>query len=315
MALGSTRNLSAARLPAPRLAALALALLVLAGCRSELFHNLPERDAAEMVQVLQQHSIDAEKSLDNADDNLWRVTVPRRSDAHARAILIEYDLPRERERRRQDIFAESGVIPTPMVESEKSLEGLEGELAHTLRQMPGVIKARVHVVPMGLDITKRMTYPAKASAFIEYQPTTQGSRRPIDTVEVQKTIAGAVAGLEPANVAVTFKSSSIARPTLPGQISAGSLVRVGPITLESGSLTTLKVLTAIAVLMIAGLGLAVFWQSRLIGELRLELQLARSGQLVGGELAVPEGGPYDEPGFERPGYDPRGLDGLREAAT
>lgn len=294
-----------------RLALLLLAF-VLVGCRSELHHNLPERDAAEMVQVLQQHGIDADKELDNADDNLWRVTVPRRSDAHARAILADYDLPREQDRRRQDIFAESGIIPTPLVEEEKALEGLEGELAYTLRQMPGVIKARVHVVPMQVDIAKRPTLPAKASAYVEYQPTTQGFRRPVDTVEVQKTIAGAVAGLEPANVAVTFKPTSIARPALPGQISAGSLVRVGPITLESGSLATLKVLTAVAVLLLAGLGLAVFWQSRLIGDLRLELQLARSGQLAGGAYGgeLPAGA--EGAGGELDGV---GLNGLREAAT
>ena len=257
---------------------LSLVILLLAGlslgCRQEVLHNLPEDEAARILAVLQHHGINASKTLDNEEENLWAVTVPKQAQARTFSILAEYKLPKSSERRFRDVFGQSKLVMTPMEEKALFLEALQGELSHTLETIDGVIDARVHLVQAMQDLAGRSVAPAKASVFVEYQPTAQGLL-PIQNTEVQKLVANSVSDLAPAEVAVVQKPASIAAPGTQ-RLDDLKLVSVGPLVLEESGLGTLKLAIVTVVLLLAGLGGMIFWQGKLIGDLRMELTAART---------------------------------------
>ncbi|MEM7049984.1 MAG: hypothetical protein AAF604_10000 [Acidobacteriota bacterium] len=266
-----------------RLAIVFLAL-ALGACSAELLHDIPEDEATRILAVLQHHGIEAHKELDDAEGNRWRVITSRGSAGRAFSLLAEYKLPRVQDRRFQDVFGKSKLVMTPMEEQALYLEALQGEIAHTLESIDGVIDARVHLVRPKVDLAGRPAGQAKASVVVEYQPTSQGLA-PIQNVEIQKIVANSVEEMTPELVAVVQKPASIAAPgTLP--LSDGNLVKVGALVVEEGTLPTLKGLITLAVLIIAGLGFAVFWQSRMIGELRDELVVERTGLVATPEEAA-----------------------------
>ena len=272
--------------------ALVVSCLVVAlsttACRDQVLHDLPEEQAAHILAVLQQHGIDATKRLDDSDENRWAVAVPGRARARAFSILNEYKLPRADERRFRDVFGQSKLVMTPMEEQALFLEALQGELAHTLETIDGVIDARVHLVQSKRDLAGRPTASAKASVFVEYQPTAQGLL-PIQNAEVQKIVANSVGDLAVEEVAVVQKPASIAAPGVQ-HLDDLKLVSVGPLVIEESGLGTLKLVIITVVLLIAGLGGMIFWQGKLIGDLRMELTAARTdlvsldNDLLGDEL-------------------------------
>jgi len=83
------------RAPSPRpqcLAAVALLALATAACKADLYGNLDERQANEIVAVLQRHGIAADRTVDKDG----RITISVDDDDFARAfdILRDNGLPR-----------------------------------------------------------------------------------------------------------------------------------------------------------------------------------------------------------------------------
>ncbi|HRC85489.1 MAG TPA: hypothetical protein PK413_07770 [Thermoanaerobaculia bacterium] len=260
----------------PALAGCAVAALWLAGCRTEVLRNRAENEASYVVAVLQENGVDADRVVDDREKNLWTVQVPNSQAAQAQSILKEYKLPKDEDRRYRDIFGKNTLVPTPTEQQVLSLEGLEGEVSYSLEQIPGVISARVHIVQPERDAANRPTTAAKASVLIEFQPTLDGLA-PIQTSEVQTTVAGAVSGLAPENVSVVQKQAAIAQPGS-GRGLEANLVALGPLVIDSSSVLPLKLAISIAIVLIAGLGWTVLWQARVLAELRREAQEKRRGQ-------------------------------------
>jgi len=266
------------RKPPSRLALAWLALVtlvMLSGCSQEVLHNVAEDEAARIVSVLQQHGITATKALDSAEDNSWRIVVPRSSVGRAFAILAEYKLPRVQERRFQDVFGKRKLVMTPSEERALFLEALQGEISHTLESIDGVIDARVHLVSVHRDITGKVISNSKASVMLEYQPNERGLT-PLQPNEVKKLVANAVENLSVDGVEVIQKPASIAAPSIV-QPTDFNLVSVGPLVVEESALPALKFIVGIGVLLLGGLGVLVFHQSRQIANLRDELTFARTG--------------------------------------
>jgi len=257
-----------------------IGVLFLFGCNSELLHRIPEDQAAEIVTILQQHGIAADTVIDEADENTWTIVVPRDSSNRARSILNEYRLPRAEERRFRDIFGQRKLVMTPMEEKALYLEGQQGEIAHMLKRSDRVVDATVALVPMERDIRGIPTGEAKASVLLRYQPNEQ-ALPPLSESEVKRLVANGVEHLDPDRVTVVMQPTSIPAPTQTGE-NDYTLVRLGPLVVVESALPALKWMVGVAVLLLGGLGVAVFWQSRLIGALRDELASARTGLPVPG---------------------------------
>lgn len=185
-----------------------LTLLLTACVTHELQTDLSEREAQEIVVLLHEHSIDAfatKSAGEKKGEEKWTVSI-RGGDqnlARAWAVLHENGLPQEKDKSLEDVFANSGMIPTATEEKARLLMGISGEINRTLKSIAGVVDARVLVVlpdssPL-LDKSDRV--PPTASVLIKYR----GRDLPLSEDDVKKLVARAVEGLQPENVAVVYK--------------------------------------------------------------------------------------------------------------
>ena len=196
----------------PRLLQLLLvfcSLLLLSACVAhELQTDLTEQDAQEIVVLLNEHGIEASAARgvgEKKGEEKWSVVVRGGDQNLARAwrVLQENGLPREKDKSLEDVFANSGMIPTATEEKARLLVGISGEINRTLKSVAGIVDARTLVVlpdssPL-LDKSERV--PPTASVLIKYR----GQEIPLNEDDVKKLVARAVEGLQPENVAVVYK--------------------------------------------------------------------------------------------------------------
>jgi type III secretion protein J len=185
---------------------------LLVGCARQLETGLTENDAQQIVVLLRENGINATTELDpnqKKGSAAWVVNVRGQSDTVVRAwkILSENGLPREKVKGLDDVFANSGMIPTAAEEKARLISGFDGELTRTLHSLPGVVDARVQVVlPDSSPLMDRSQQPPPtASALIQFH----GDELPLKEAEVKDLMAKSVPGLTPENVAVVFKKLEI----------------------------------------------------------------------------------------------------------
>ena len=179
---------------------------LLAGCARQLETDLTENDAQQIVVLLRENGINATTELDpnqKKGSPAWMVNVRGQSDTVVRAwkILSENGLPREKVKGLDDVFANSGMIPTAAEEKARLLSGIDGELTRTLHSLPGVVDARVQVVlPDNSPLVDRSQQPPPtASALIQFH----GDELPLKEAEVKDLMAKSVPGLTPTNAAAS----------------------------------------------------------------------------------------------------------------
>jgi type III secretion protein J len=193
-------------------------LLALAGCGGEpLLHGLDERQANQVLAALDESGLCGAKRRDPGAEGSWVVEVPAAEAARARRTLAERGLPRPESAGLAALVAGGGLVPTPAEERARLLGALAGELSRSLEAVPGVVEARVH---LGLppDDPLRAAPPPRAAVLVKVRP---GGRPLVEPLApgIQSLVAGAVAGLEPGQVAVVLAESAPppppAAPALP----------------------------------------------------------------------------------------------------
>jgi type III secretion protein J len=196
----------------PRLLQLLLvfcSLLSLSACVThELQTDLTEQDAQEIVVLLNEHGIEASAARgvgEKKGEEKWSVVVRGGDQNLARAwrVLQENGLPREKDKSLEDVFANSGMIPTATEEKARLLVGISGEINRTLKSVAGIVDARTLVVLPDSSplVDKSERVPPTASVLIKYR----GQEIPLNEDDVKKLVARAVEGLQPENVAVVYK--------------------------------------------------------------------------------------------------------------
>ncbi len=186
----------------------ALTGLLTACVTHSLRSGLNEDDAQEIVVLLNEHGIEAsaEKAAgEKKGTESWSVIVHGGDQnlASAWRVLEENGLPREKDKGLEDVFANTGMIPTAGEEKARLLVGISGEIQRALKSVAGVVDAHVLVVlpessPL-LDKADRV--PPTASVLIKYR----GSDLPLAEDDVKKLVSKAVEGLQAENVAVVYK--------------------------------------------------------------------------------------------------------------
>jgi type III secretion protein J len=187
-------------------------LTILAGCSRQLEIGLTEKDAQEIVVALRRNGIEATATMDLTDkksDSNWQVSVKGGGEKMVAAwnILRENGLPRDKVKGLEEVFANSGMIPTAAEEKARLLTGLKGELTRMLNSVPGVVDSHVQVVlpdnsPL-LDENQRV--PATASVLVRYRGTTP----PLKEDEIKRLVARGIEGLKPEGVAVVLKQGEL----------------------------------------------------------------------------------------------------------
>lgn len=186
-----------------RLIALFCAAFLLAGCKSELYTNLSEREANEIVAALLEAGIPAAKQRSGAD--LVTVTVDDQRFAEAMTVLNQRGLPSATYQSLGDVFEKEGIVSSPVEERARFIYAMSQELARTVAEIDGVLSARVHVVLPETDMLGRDLKPSSASVFIRHDPNV-----PVDgfTGQIKLLIANSLEGLVYDNVTVVSVPAS-----------------------------------------------------------------------------------------------------------
>ena len=173
------------------------ALLLVSGCREDLYSGLSEADANELTAVLLERNIAAHKEA--AGKNGFTVTVPEEDFVNAITIAKDHALPRNQFASLGSIFSGQSMISSQVEERSRLSYAISQELSATLERIDGVLDARVHVVLSEFDQMSGQTIKPSASVFVRH---THDS--PVSTmlVGIKETVARAVPGLDISAVSV-----------------------------------------------------------------------------------------------------------------
>lgn len=152
-----------------RMFAIFFTLAVLSGCKTDLYSGLSENDTNEMLAIMLVNDIESEKRKD-AKGEKYTLSVDEDKIPLAVSLLKEHGYPRESITGINDLFADQGLVSSPMEERVRYIYALSQSVQETLNQIDGVIVARVHIVmPENNPFVSKVS-PSSASVFIKYHP-------------------------------------------------------------------------------------------------------------------------------------------------
>jgi type III secretion protein J len=204
----------------PRRVALFLVAFLPACGEEVILHRLDEVQANQVLVALGEAGVAAQKGRDPSDEATFAVAVRPSEASRARGVLSARDLPRTRTPGFAELFASSGLVPSPLEEHVRYLHALSGELSRTVEAIDGVVAARVHLaLPVHDPLQPEARQPPRASLLVKCAP---GSRARLEAqVEgLRRLVAGAAEGLDPSSVAVVLAESS-PPPARPSDRTAG----------------------------------------------------------------------------------------------
>jgi type III secretion protein J len=182
-----------------RRALVLLAALLLSACEAELYNNLDQRQANEMVATLQQRGIPAQRVA--VKGGQYTVVVDKGRFAESIAVLKEAGLPKQEFQNMGQVFKKDGLVSSPMQERAQMIFALSQELSRTVSEIDGVLSARVHLVLPENDPLRQQLVPSSASVFIRHR-----SNMPVNNLvpQVKMLVANGVAGLSYDKVSVVL---------------------------------------------------------------------------------------------------------------
>jgi type III secretion protein J len=233
------------------LAAVLLSFLTLAGCQGELYTNLDEKQANEIVATLLQNYIPAERV--SMKGNLFAVRVDEGRFAEAVSVLKENGLPRDHFASIGEVFKRDGMFISPAAEKASMIYALSQELAHSVSDIRGVLKARVHLVLPENDPLRQQTTPSSASVVLQYDDSIKIAEA---VPQIKQMVANGVSGLTYDKVSVALFPVTVKKPDA-AALERREMTSILGIWVHSNSLSNLAAiivgLVVIIALLIGGL--------------------------------------------------------------
>lgn len=191
-----------------RCLAVAAAFLLLAGCRIELYSGLPEEDANQMLAILMQHHIDAEKQRGEGGITL---RVEQTQFINAVELLRLNGFPHRKYTTAEMMFPPNQLVVSPNEEQQKILYLKEQRIEGMLSQMEGVVQADVAIASRspGSEVDAA---PISVAVFIKYSPQVN-----METfhMQIKNLVEKAIPGLQYDHISILMQPASyrIATPT------------------------------------------------------------------------------------------------------
>jgi type III secretion protein J len=187
-------------------AALSLLVLMLTGCKTALYSKLTESDANDMLYVLLQGGVAAEKRVDaEAGFSVW---ADQDDTAKALGLLKASAQPEQKYPTLGDLFGRNQLISTPVEERIRFIYGIEQALSQTLSKIDGVLVARVHIVLPANDPLSTEIKPSSASVFIKHRA---GQDIASSVPAIKELVVRGIEGLTVDRVAVTLFANNGAK--------------------------------------------------------------------------------------------------------
>jgi type III secretion protein J len=191
-----------------RLLALPLAALLLTACNEqELYGQLSERQANEMVAVLRSAGIEAEKQ---GQAGVFSIQTARDDFPAAVRALTAQGYPRDQFDSMGTIFKREGFVSSPLEERARLVHAMSQEISNTLASIDGVVQARVHLVmPERHPLADKAT-PSAASVFIKHRPDKDMTAQ---VAQIKALVVNSIEGLPYDNVTVAlFPAEELSAP-------------------------------------------------------------------------------------------------------
>ncbi|WP_032901345.1 type III secretion system inner membrane ring lipoprotein SctJ [Mesorhizobium ciceri] len=141
-------------------------LFALSGCKADLYTQLQEREANEMLAILMDNGVDAVRVA--AKDGTSTLQVDEKLLALSINLLNAKGLPRQSFKNLGDVFSGSGLIASPTEERARYVYAMSEELSRTINDIDGVFSVRVHVVLPNNDLLRSGGTPSSAAVFIRH---------------------------------------------------------------------------------------------------------------------------------------------------
>ncbi|MBJ3591419.1 type III secretion inner membrane ring lipoprotein SctJ [Salmonella enterica subsp. enterica serovar Saintpaul] len=190
-----------------------ICLLALSGCDSELVSNLSERQANEIVALLEQNNIDAQKV--KGDKGIFSIRVDKNYMSDAVDLLNTYNLPSAEHIEIADQFPSDAMVSTPLGEKVRLISAIEQRLGQTILEIDNVTSARVHLsYPITADTNENIVSPS-VSVLLIYKNTVNEAEY-ID--KIKRLIKNSLSTIKYEDISVViFKKSDTIRPSKPVQ--------------------------------------------------------------------------------------------------
>lgn len=187
-------------------------MLLLSSCGTEekILTNVTERDANQIIVLLESKGIKVKKSLvkssgaaAQSSENMWDIIVEHGKGTEALAVLNRIGLPRPSGMTLLELFPSQGMMKTDTEEKIRYNEGLNAQLANTLRQIDGVLNVEVQISfpqedTFNPDAAKE--YP-RASVFIKHDGILDDPNNLLPQ-KIKRYISGSVVDLRYEDVTV-----------------------------------------------------------------------------------------------------------------
>jgi type III secretion system YscJ/HrcJ family lipoprotein len=174
-------------------------------------HNLDEREANKITELLAESEISATKGVvDTGRSVSYSISVPAKSKVDAIRLLNRNEMPRRPDMGYTEVFKDSGLIPTAAEERAKQMAAIEGEIEKQLKLISGILDVQVQLVipeESSLRTAQDVRSPTTASVTIKYLPASGGAK-PLSEPQVQAVVAAGVERLTPDNVVVVMTPAS-----------------------------------------------------------------------------------------------------------
>jgi type III secretion protein J len=268
-----------------------LMLSCIAACRKvELYHDLSEEEANEILVVLQQDGISASKIKETRQNEVfWTIEVESKRLNDARRLLLENDLPRKKELGLSGVYKEKGLIPTPDEQKARYLLALKGEIINSLKNIPDVMDADVVLnVPTQEEFASPTAEKKRPTASVVIKAkASQQAQEALSEGKIQQFVANTVENLNPRDVSVIITYLSQPKPGLmPGQslilpstgeskkaaIEDASVTKIAGLEVVSASQGRLKIYLAVFFVILALLGAALVFTVIKASRMRQELK-------------------------------------------
>ena len=231
-------------------ASVAVTVLLCACSRQELYSNLSERQANEMVAVLSGAGIEAEKEV---KEGQFSISTASSDFAPAIRTLSAQGYPRETYDTMGKVFKREGFVSSPLEERARLLHAMSQEISNTLTNIDGVVTARVHLQIPEKNPLADKPQPASAAVFIKYRTDRNLSSQ---IPQIKALVVNSIEGLAYDNVTVAlFPAESIPAEAPKPQANAT------PMTQMTGNTPILAGTAAAGLLALGGGGL-LWWRRR-----------------------------------------------------
>ena len=236
---------------------LALLLVLLTGCdKVPLYNNLPEQESNEMMALLLENGIDADKTP--GKDGVM-LSIPKNNVPLAVNLLHSYGYPEQAYTNVNEVFSDSGLVTTDFERKVRFNYALSQEISETLSKIDGVIFVKVHISIIDEE-NRKPVKPGQApereklsaAVFIKYN-----SEHNLDSEipKIKQLVSSSISNLDYRDVSVSLSPS---RGKNPVEVFVEDELRTIPgidVKLDADSVTRFYIFCGVGVLVITVLSL------------------------------------------------------------